>query len=258
MMKQRVRILCAGMPRSGSTWQYNAVRILLRRAGRDFYGAWFRNYDHENPSPYHVIKTHYFHPSLIQEGALVLTSRRDLRDIAASLILRGWHTPSTVIAPLERAVADHLRLLPATVHETVYERFRRSEVRELAEISSALGISLEPDVLGEVSREINGLTHDPQVAPSLSATQLHPNHIMHGGSGYFSEVLPVSLVQRIERVFFDWLRRFGYLEADDALSGGLAVQVADAVFCTYSHAANGIWRAARFLSRLQSSCREAA
>jgi len=53
-------VLCAGIPRSGSTWLYNAARLLLAHAAGParVYGAWVEQYDPSHPEPWHVVKAH--------------------------------------------------------------------------------------------------------------------------------------------------------------------------------------------------------
>ena len=79
--------VCAGMYRSGSTWLHNAVRLILARAGAPGLAAgWIANKDFLLTHETSVVKVHAFEEDLAgREGAIVLTSHRDLRDIMASL-----------------------------------------------------------------------------------------------------------------------------------------------------------------------------
>ena len=49
-------ILSAGIPRSGSTWLYNAARLLLSAGGQDsLEAAWIEDYDRESPAALHLV-----------------------------------------------------------------------------------------------------------------------------------------------------------------------------------------------------------
>ena len=77
-------ILCAGIPRSGSTWLYNAARMLASHPARGdhpVYGAWIEHYDPSNPARVHVVKVHEPDEKLAWRASAVLTSRRDLRTL---------------------------------------------------------------------------------------------------------------------------------------------------------------------------------
>src|SRR5262245_49638153 len=99
--------VCAGMYRSGSTWLYNAVRLILAKAEVPGLAAgWIAEKDtllkHKNP----VVKTHAFDADLAAcETAVVLTSHRDLRDVLASLH-RKFNTGFS-LQPLRDAVESH-------------------------------------------------------------------------------------------------------------------------------------------------------
>ena len=62
----RKLILIAGMKRSGSTWMYNAVRLMLKDAGKDVYGCWIDDYDESNTAEFHVVKTHKWDKDLVE------------------------------------------------------------------------------------------------------------------------------------------------------------------------------------------------
>lgn len=87
-MDQRT-ILITGVPRSGSTWQYNVVRLALEQAGHTVYGAWKPDYDVYNKSEYHIIKIHGYDAELAKKAWQIFTSIRNPFDIVTSLQRRG-------------------------------------------------------------------------------------------------------------------------------------------------------------------------
>ncbi|MEM9155856.1 MAG: hypothetical protein AAGB13_12620, partial [Cyanobacteria bacterium P01_F01_bin.33] len=109
-MNERNVILCAGMKRSGSTWLYNVLRVLLQEhTTYQVYGAWVSDYDAKNLAPIHLIKVHGFNSQLLDYSDLVFTSRRDIRDVIASLIRKGWIEPSNALSAVSEIIENHAR-----------------------------------------------------------------------------------------------------------------------------------------------------
>ena len=90
------RVIIAGMPRSGSTWQYNVVRLAYIAAGYDVYGAALDNYHSENKADVHIVKAHAFDSGLIP--CKVLATVRNCFDAFSSLEKKdGFITPEQKI-----------------------------------------------------------------------------------------------------------------------------------------------------------------
>ncbi len=212
MPVRRLVVVCAGMPRSGSTWLYNVVRHLQAAAGEPAYGAWIDDYDAADTSAVHIVKVHSFRPDLATGANVVLTSRRDLRDIAASLLGRNWATPANLIEKLAKMVDDHRRWLERSSFEVIYERMIAAREAEIAMLAEALGLRADRAAVGEVHRQVAGLSHrgDGLYHPD---NLLHRNHILDGRSGYHREVVAAELVDQIDARFGPWLVRYGYTPA---------------------------------------------
>ncbi len=116
-------ILSAGISRSGSTWLYNAARLLLSHDGAaKVAGAWIEDYDADDPAPVHLVKLHDPDAMLAEKADLVLTGRRDLRDIAASIQRMKWvDSEEALLAFLDAVVAQHDFWSPRAQYEMVYE-----------------------------------------------------------------------------------------------------------------------------------------
>ena len=145
----------------------------------------------------------------------MLTSRRDLRDIAASLLGRNWANPANLIEKLAKMVDDHRRWLVRSSFEVVYERMIAAREAEIAMLAEALGLPADRATVGEVHRQVEGLAHrgDGLYHPD---NLLHRNHILDGRSGYHREVVAAELVDQIDARFGTWLVRYGYTPADRA------------------------------------------
>ena len=95
-----VRVLVTGLSRSGSTWQYNAVKSMLEQYVRrrnlpaDEYEVRGAHADGDAAafdaclsSRICVLKTHIFVPRLVNQVDVILTSHRDVRDVVLSSML---------------------------------------------------------------------------------------------------------------------------------------------------------------------------
>lgn len=89
--KEMKLILITGAPRSGSTWQYNVVRLALRQAGHTVYGAWVDDYDESVEAEYHIVKIHGYDNELRKKAYKIFTSIRNFKGIKQSLKRMGWY-----------------------------------------------------------------------------------------------------------------------------------------------------------------------
>ncbi len=208
-------VICAGIPRSGSTWLYNAARLLLAlppRSMNDVYGTWVEHYDPANASRFHVVKVHEPDDGLLWRAKTALTSRRDLRDIAASAWKRQWISDeASTFAFLDNVVRQHGFWRGRCAFEMVYERMRNDPAAELKLIAAALGIDSGAAAFGETLRAIDALGHDESSNDDFNpANLMHKRHIMDGRVGYHAETLPAALVSDINERYRAWLRSNGY------------------------------------------------
>lgn len=207
-------MICAGIPRSGSTWLYNAARLLLQIASgpEQVHGAWIDQYEPANPARWHVVKIHNPDEALAWRGKCILTSRRDLRDIAASAWKRGWISDGpSMLALLESVVAQHAWWRERCAFEMIYERMRVDRVAELRSIAGALGVAVDASSSLKVLQQIDALGHDDASEDAFNASNLlHKQHIMDGRVGYHAQILPAELLALINNRHGEWLRANGY------------------------------------------------
>lgn len=81
-----MNIIVAGIYRSGSTWLFNAVRLLMLSEGHTVNSKFFAypledNFDKDC----NIIKVHYYYPELFQKADIVITSYRNYKDIIKSM-----------------------------------------------------------------------------------------------------------------------------------------------------------------------------
>lgn len=205
------RIICAGSARSGSTWQYNAVRFLFDAAGQTCYGAWIKDYDPSRQETIHVLKTH--NPTFATGPGTVLTAYRDLRDVVASQVRMGWFT-GMEIGVLDRFLERYIINLAVwrteARHVMRYETMKNDSTAELVHLSRSLDLSLGTEAINGVRCRIDEL-RPAKSTPAGSRsdydpeTQLHAGHI--SGSAF---ALSAEWRLHIEKRYSRWLRRHGY------------------------------------------------
>lgn len=208
--------VCAGMYRSGSTWLYNAVRLILEDAGApDLAAGWAGEKDRLITRRNVVIKIHAFDEDLAARQIIALTSHRDLRDVAASLA-RKFKTGFS-IATLRETVESHERWSRIAVFDLHYEDLLADKMRELQKVAAAL--RLPPAVLERLPYEsilarIEGekFTETRSTSGRFdSVNLLHEGHITDGRHGSWEGTLPAGDVNAIEKEFRPWLVAKGYL-----------------------------------------------
>ena len=163
------KIIISGLPRSGSTWQYNIVRIALIHAGYSVYGSWVGDYDFLNKSEYHIIKTHSLNKN-IQEAWKIFTSVREFKGVKESLQRIGWYeSDKKIISSYHKwteccIVADYIMS---------YSDMILNKLSITKNIINILGLSVCPV---KVLNEVKGLNL-PQVYYD-KITLLHHNHFV--------------------------------------------------------------------------------
>jgi hypothetical protein len=81
-----MRIISAGLIRSGSTWQYNALRVIMQHAGLNPKTFWIDDYKGEKGNV--LIKAHEYKGGLT-EGSKVFTCIRPEEEVKASMRRRA-------------------------------------------------------------------------------------------------------------------------------------------------------------------------
>jgi len=190
------RVIVAGMTRSGSTWQYNAVRLALISTGKhagNVHGhptdtstnadmlAAFRN------QSWSVAKAHHFWPDGAAIADCVFLTHRDARDVVLS-----WLRLQNRTDTLQLFVADTARFIgeymlwkdwcrrKRTCHELSFKELRQNPVDAI----TAMQWHMDPNASVE-SAQIND-----QIAKLYNSTTMdwdketafHTKHITNGGS----------------------------------------------------------------------------
>lgn len=229
-------IVCCGMPRAGSTLQYQIACELVERAGLGVRpGAWPTPLEPgmwADARPLHVAKVHDPDPRLASGGGFdprftrFIYAFRDVRDAIASHLqkITGAGEPDIPADRIGEVVRSrmlepwaHFTLLPGVLvsrYETMIGDIA-GEARRIAmhcEIEAdeamieSIGAKLD---LGAQRRYIESRTWEADEAWD-DRTLLHRNHVRDGRVGKFRDVLSPAQLGAVERVAGVWLRERGY------------------------------------------------
>jgi hypothetical protein len=169
-------ILVAGVPRSGSTWLYNAARQILERTPGGLHATWIDDYHADDPAPIHLVKVHQ-PDQLTFDPDLVLTTRRPTEACLASLIRMGWldNLPDRARASWKhhRQLYDHWARQSDV--EIPYEQIMNAPLDALGDLASVMGQTLSPAALSEIATSLAALKA-PDTGKYDPRTLLHPNH----------------------------------------------------------------------------------
>ncbi len=239
-------VICCGMYRAASTWQYNVACHLVER----FYSGERLGYLFDGESlkarrgtPLHsaewvVVKAHELDPifaELISSGeAVALYSYRDLRDVAYSVAHKRNST-------FEREI-EGTDLLPQAIRNFQfwtscsrslsqrYEQIIPAPVVAVQEIAAFLGITLQADVAEQIATEFSLESNKARVESIAAdlrsrgvdlskpanalcydeATQLHWNHIRDGSTGGWRALATPRHIAVLARGCGRWLIEQGY------------------------------------------------
>jgi hypothetical protein len=233
-------VLCVGMYRAGSTWQYDVAAHLVERhrGGRRLGFLVGEVYTPPAARPWRVLKSHDAHPAFsaaLKAGrAAALYCYRDLRDVAFSLVHKFGGTFEDIIGRqkwLERCLVNDAfwRRQPNTLTQR-YEDLVAGPAAAVVAVAQHLGITLDDreaeDLAAEYSLEANrgraeelgrrlrqgGVKLD-DTANALrwdGETLLHWNHIRAGEvGGWRAEATPRQR-RALARICGAWLVENGY------------------------------------------------
>jgi hypothetical protein len=194
-------IVTAGMIRSGSTWLYNAVRSL---ADGQFEAAGWHADLPERDGKY-LLKIHEPSEVWAARARMILTTRRDLRDVAASLIAMNWN--ADVTGAIDAAVAAHAWWAERSALELPYEQIVGSPISALEALAGPLGVTVAEHGLRDVAHALDTM-RDPTSESYDKTTLLHPGHRTDGRIGRWRFDLPATILDHIMAKHGDWLLRY--------------------------------------------------
>ena len=205
-------IVAAGMPRSGSTWLYNAVRLMSAGSpGGPLVCGWVDDIGHRIGEESCLVKVHSYDAAMADRADLIFYSYRDVRDSLASQE-RSFGRPPT-IEDARYFIENDANWRACATHAMRYESFIEDQSAELARIAAALGLDAGATDLAEVKRELDALSRgsgESQEDGYDKTNLFHKGHVTDGRHGSWRGALPEELVGELEREFAGWFRANGY------------------------------------------------
>lgn len=205
-------IIAAGMPRSGSTWLYNAIRLVLVSSPfikDNFSCGWIGDWRDIAKKEYMLVKVHEFENEMANEAEFIIYSYRDIRDAMASSLRKFGKIPSI-------EYADHLILMHEkwiNVANTIisYDNILTEKLNIISELAHLFGVHLaNPSTIVKdietLSYESNGTRNHIYHNVNL----FHKNHITNGRPGSWVDYLDADLASKIEISHRKWFEKYGF------------------------------------------------
>ena len=210
-------IACAGLSRSGSTWLFNATRFLFLANQDAVSSCWIDEYDGSHPAPVHVVKLHDASKASSLNATWIVSTRRDLRAVAGSLIRMRWMEAQSdqVKMMLDHYVLNHEWYEDHADLVLEYSNITCFPYQTLKLLSKTYRLGLGRKEIEGVEEEIK-MTLPSSIFPSGDFTSYDKVTLLHKGhigsiSDYASIAhLPNDIIHFIEDRYGAWLKRYGY------------------------------------------------
>lgn len=197
--------LVNGMPRSASTWLYNAVRYIVTSNVdlSEFVYGWCDDVD--TYKRYNLLKSHHFNQSLIDSATYLFYSYRDIRDVLASRMRMWNHTPSLEYA---RSLIHEVEYFKNRADYTmVYEDFLRNQKLVIQKLSDILSMPVD---IENIYLQLNSAKKPASDGKPYNNEDLyHKGHVTSGAHMDF-DCVPRKLIIEIESEFDYWFKENNY------------------------------------------------
>eukprot|EP00931_Biecheleriopsis_adriatica_P006770 TRINITY_DN108129_c0_g1_i1.p1 TRINITY_DN108129_c0_g1~~TRINITY_DN108129_c0_g1_i1.p1 ORF type:complete len:401 (-),score=79.31 TRINITY_DN108129_c0_g1_i1:177-1379(-) len=175
-------VLCAGPERSGSTWLYNAIRLLHLEAKVPCDSYWLARLTEAKlqerlaaqPPAVVLVKTHEWFPdydTFIHRAKHVVLTHRDLRGVIASYRRVKWE-----VAIPDAYVHEHMEWQRRCTLDLAYEDIMRRGSEVLKRLAEHLGLTVPEAGVRAVHAELKDLTRRHSRNVMCQVTKLWPDH----------------------------------------------------------------------------------
>jgi len=216
-------ILSAGICRSGSTWLFNAARLLLEKSHKSVRCVWVADLSFwemlvADAPEVLLIKLHHYDPDMTKSADKILYSIRDIRDVAASMH-RFWGDMDW--EDIMAVIKYHTNNIEPRYREVVDFTMRSEDMlsmpeKVLMELAGCLGVREfnRDDILDELNN-MSYFSSDKVNELYNYDNMLHKGHRTDGRRGGWRDALPQRYARFIEEEFSEWFRENGYREEDE-------------------------------------------
>lgn len=212
LQKKPKVILSAGMPRSGSTWLFNAARLLLQSRYK-ISAKWIEDFEDADLCDVDILilKIHEFIPEWVEKADQIIYSYRDIRDAIASAERKFDRIPS--LEQAKNLVDMDYKWKKVADFTLKYEVLFSEKESLLSELAKILDINVDKQKIKSILCELDQMSYnDPGFKNDKynMTNLLHVDHVTNGGYGTWKYQLDKNLVCEIERKFIKWFNDFGY------------------------------------------------
>lgn len=213
-------ITAAGMPRSASTWLYNAVRIIISEQPHiSFNCGWVGDWEQMPRKKFMLLKAHGFIPELAKVSSVIFYSYRDVRDAVASQERKTGTKADLELA--ESYVDLHEKWMQVADFTMKYELFLHEKeglIPGIVDILNAKNIiscdrNDESTTATSIVSKIAQVNYDAagDKTELYHKTNLfHKDHVTDGRHGAWKESLNTELASTITDRFAWWFEKYGY------------------------------------------------
>ena len=214
-MNENKLTTCAGLRRSGSTWLFNVVRIILNKKFNSVKSIFASN--NKDITDQDLIKIHHFNESIANKSKLIFITIRDFREVVASCIRRNAANESNsqitndsgYVIDFENLndIKDFLNrektnfeLWKSRANLIIpFHYMQTNKAKTIRTIANEIKIEInEQEILEEVeSLKVPEKLCDP-------TTFLWANHITNGNIGSYDEIT-IEIKQFIEETYADYI-----------------------------------------------------
>lgn len=237
MQKRPTVLLSAGMPRSGSTWMFNALRLLLKGYPMVFSrvgSGWIQDLSRLSDNPFILLKLHFHVAPIADCARAIFYSYRDIRDAVASQ-QRRFGGPAEM-AWVDEYVRSHEMWMRCADYTMKYEHMLHDKGGIIADLMETIRIKfmLSPQTgapassAAEIVHEIEGMSYDspgPRNPYYHEVNLFHPDHITDGRAGSWKGSLDPELSAAIMDKYRWWFEKYGYDPIEGNRSTAAAYQV---------------------------------
>jgi len=199
-----MKIVVVGMFRAGSTVLFNMIRyMLIEEYGKDeVYSCYYPKRNPKKEKKYVVMKQHDFDAGLLEESDMVFTTRRDIRDVVASLIRRdGRHRWKSIPKVCQWAKDCYDGWKKHSTYEFVYERYKANPLKVIKEVGAILNIDCKAR---KIQEKLEALKKPRQPRETLI---MSAKHVTDGSVHSFAKTLDEKEIKIIEEMANDLLYR---------------------------------------------------
>jgi len=212
MFSDSALIIAAGMPRSASTWLYNAARLLLSSSpsiSQQFSCGWIGDWENIPKKKYMLIKVHRYNESLVDQSKCILYSYRDIRDALASSFRKFGQVPS--IEAADALVSQYEKWMNVANVVMRYESMLDDKESIITQLVHLFGMqNIDPARIVENIERISYQSQGSKNATYHNVNLYHRGHMTDGRHGSWKGLIDSNLLKQIEEKHQEWFEKCGY------------------------------------------------